>query len=60
MVKCRETFLEKGESGVLVYFLDESGREDAFGYGVGEWFYMVEGETIRETPSTIFIYGPAR
>ncbi|XP_046844936.1 uncharacterized protein LOC124438784 [Xenia sp. Carnegie-2017] len=37
LVKCPETFLENGESGVLVYFVDENGKEQAFGYGVAEW-----------------------
>ena len=37
LVKCSETFLENGESGVLVYYVDESGKEQAFGYGVAEW-----------------------
>ncbi|XP_046847655.1 uncharacterized protein LOC124441248 isoform X6 [Xenia sp. Carnegie-2017] len=39
LVQCDETFLEKGESGVLVYFHDEDGRRIPFCYGVGAYYY---------------------
>ena len=36
MRKCRHDFFRDGDSGVFVYFLDERGKKQAFGYSVRE------------------------
>lgn len=34
--KCRHDFFRDGDSGVFVYFLDERGKKQAFGFSVRE------------------------